>query len=315
MLKIGIVGLGAMGRNHLRVLSNLAGIKVQGIYDIDRASAKTLARNFSTISYADYMSLLNDIDCIVISSPTTLHYEHLVQASKKLNNIFVEKPICENIQKTKKILSLNIPNLQVGFIERYNPAIQELKKITDKTKPFSIDFSRTNKISSRIKDVDVVTDLMIHDIDLALFLNGSIKEIYSKGIIVDGTICWASAIITHENQVISRIEASKITEKKIRSINASFENLFVDCDLLKKEIKLIKNTHTKSSPLEPYRITSVEETLEVQPREALQEELIDFIESCKEAKKFSLFRPVGNDGLSAIEVCQRIQSQIFGDRL
>lgn len=146
-----------------------------------------------------------------------------------------------------------------------------------------MDFTRTNKISSRITDVDVVLDLMIHDIDLALSLNGDIQHVYAYGCYQNDMIEFARAVMTHKNGVFSTITASRITEKRMRQISVTCDNMYVDCNLLSKEVFV--NKQSLEQYLENVSIVSKTETIDVKPREALLLELIDFIELCKGIKR------------------------------
>ena len=183
-----------------------------------------------------------------------------------------------------------------------------MKKILDMSQQVvSVDFTRTNKLSSRITDVDVVTDLMIHDIDLSLNLNGSVKTVAAHGIRDGGMIGFASVLLTHNNGRFSRILASRITDKKIRSIQATCTDMFVDCNLLRKEIIILRQSEIKQSDGESYSISAHEETVEVRPQEALLSELQAFISSCSGEK---IKVPDVNDGLNAMHICDQIQKAV-----
>lgn len=309
-IKVGLVGVGSMGRNHFRVLNLLETFELIGIHDIGISSPEyNGVRVFS-----QFDELAKICDALVIASPTTTHFEYIVKASQFVKNIFVEKPLTATLADSKAIRQLGMDkniNLQVGFIERFNPAVTELKKLLNLSKSVvSIDFTRTNKLSSRITDVDVITDLMIHDIDLALYLNGPVRSVAAQGVRDGEMIGYASALLVHENGKFSRIQSSRITDKKIRSIQATCRDCFIDCELLRKEIKLYKETQTVE-PVQgaPYKIVSIEESIEVLPREALQLELIAFGQLCVGSIKQGDI-PNVEDGCAAIDICHQISSRI-----
>lgn len=313
-VKVGLIGLGRMGQNHLRVLSLLAAADLRFIYDIDAENARRLSES-SGISFApDLDAALAEVDAVVIASPTTTHAEYIAQAARYVRNIFVEKPVTENLATTMGVAELVRSkglNLQVGLIERFNPAVTQMKQLLDRSQQVvSVDFVRTNKISARITDVDVVTDLMIHDIDLALFLNGPVTAVSAHGVAEGPMIDYAAALFTHQNGRFSRIQASRITDKKIRSIQATCKDMFIDCELLRKEITLSRQSEVEQRPGEPYRISAVEEKIEVQPREALQLELQSFLASCVDRPSEGV--PGIEDGISAISLCGQILSTILG---
>jgi predicted dehydrogenase len=198
--------------------------------------------------------------------------------------------------------------VQVGFIERFNPAVRQLKKILDQSpQVINVDFTRTNRVSARITDVDVITDLMIHDIDLALHLNGPVSAVHAHGTRMNGMIDFASAVLEHKNGRFARVLASRITEKKIRSIQATCSDKFVDCDLLRKEILINKQSELRTAPGEPYVISAVEEAVEVPPTEALLAELQAFVAFCRgEAVEV----PTAEDAVQALAVCDTVQKAI-----
>jgi predicted dehydrogenase len=312
-VSIGVIGLGRMGQNHLRVLSLLADADVKFVYDLNVSEAKRIVHG-KGIHVAENLPLaLAGVDAVVIASPTTTHLESILQASESVKNIFVEKPIADTLTKTlqieKLVQTLGL-NLQVGFIERFNPAVAQMKRLVDQSEQVvSIDFTRTNKISARITDVDVVTDLMIHDIDLALHLNGPVTSLFAHGVVDGGMIGYAAALLTHQNGRFSRIQASRITDKKIRSIQATCKDMFIDCELLQKEITISRQSVGEQKPGEPYRIIGVEEKIEVQPREALQLELQSFLASCRGENLAN--RPGVDAGIAAMQICDEITNTIM----
>ena len=314
-VKIGIIGLGRMGQNHLRVLSLLAAADLCFVYDLDTDNAKRLAAGAGTVAAPDLEAALAGVDAVVIASPTTTHAAYIELSAKHVRNIFVEKPITEKLESSRAVAALvkeKDLNLQVGLIERFNPAVEQMKRVLDRSQQVvSVDFVRTNKISARITDVDVVTDLMIHDIDLALYLNGPVTAISAHGVAEGPMIDYAAALLTHENGRFSRIQASRITDKKMRSIQATCKDMFVDCELLRKEITLSRQSEVEQRPGEPYRISAVEEKIEVVPREALQLELQAFLASCRGDIDPSI--PGADAGVAAMAVCEQILTAILGE--
>ena len=269
-LKIGLIGLGKMGHNHLRVLSMLKNVELAFVADANIEVATRIGAAYSIPGVADPGSLLSTVDAVVVCTPTVTHSEYIKLAAKSVRNIFVEKPLADTLSEAQcisRLVSEEALNLQVGFIERFNPAVQSLKMILDRSeRVISVDFMRTNKLSSRITDVDVVTDLMIHDIDLALYLNGPASSVAAHGFAQNKMIDFASALITHENGRFSRIQASRVTDKKIRQIEATCSDMFIDCELLRKEIIINRQSELLESDGHPYRISAIQEAID-QPAE------------------------------------------------
>ena len=271
IVKIGILGIGKMGQNHLRNLSMLKQVDIVFIYDFDKDMCEKLSTKYGIKVSQNLDNDIQDVDGVIIATPTFTHADYIKQVSTYVKNIFVEKPLSNTLESSNEIVQLakdNNLNIQVGFIERYNSAVVALEKvIKNSSHIINVDFSRTNKVSSRITDVDVVIDLMIHDIDLALYINGRVKKVEAHGYVKDGMIEYARAIITHENGSFSNIVASRITEKRIRQISATCDDMYIDCNLLSKEVFV--NKQTIEQYLDNVSISSKEETIDVRPQEGL----------------------------------------------
>ena len=314
LIKVGLIGVGKMGENHLRILSMLKNISVEFIYDIDKEKAAYLAEKYAVSATVDIEQSLSKVDAVAICSPTHMHYKHLMLVSQFVSHIFVEKPLTDSLATSERVISLakeRCLTIQVGFIERFNPAIQALNRILKNgINVLNIDFERTNRLSDRITDIDVIYDLMIHDIDLALYLNGDIANITANGIIRNNMIAFATANFIHKNGTLSRILASRITEKKFRHIRVTCENLFIDCELLRKEIIINRQSKTESGVGQHISIANLQETVVVPPQEALLDELTTFFHKSVDA---NVQVPDEIDGLNAIRVCDQIKDIIWSN--
>jgi predicted dehydrogenase len=311
-LKVGLIGLGSMGRNHLRVISLLRGLELTFVADVNAELAASTGKAYGVPGVVDPTKLLKDLDAVVICTPTVTHADYIQRCANYVKNIFVEKPLTATLEDTQHIAILAKDkglNIQVGFIERFNPAVQSLRAIIDQSEQLiSLDFTRTNKISSRITDVDVITDLMIHDIDLALNINGPAQSVASHGLSRRGMISFASALITHENGRFSRILASRITDKKIRKIEGTCMDMFIDCDLLRKEIVINRGSEVGKTAHSPYTVSATQETVAIAPHEALLSELQAFAATCR--KPGSVDVPGVAADMAAMRVCSQIQKII-----
>ena len=260
---------------------------------------------------ADVEKLLLQVDAAVICTPTVTHGDYIRRAARHVKKIFVEKPMADSLEEAQALSAFAATHglgIQVGFIERFNPAVQQLKSVLDKSaQVISIDFTRTNKLSARITDVDVVTDLMIHDIDLALYLNGPVSSVSAHGVAQGQMIDFASALLTHQNGRFSRIQASRITEKKIRTIQATCIDMYVDCELVRKELLINRQSEIQQQDGGPYTISAIEQTIEVRQQEALLTELQAFVAFCH-AQDVDV--PTAADGLHAADICDQIQKAV-----
>ena len=312
VLKVGLIGLGNMGRNHLRVLSMLKGFELAFVADANAEVAARAGEAHGIPGVVDPEPLLAGVDAVVICTPTVTHADYIRLAAAHVKNIFVEKPLAATLAEARDIAAFANEkglNVQVGFIERFNPAVQSLKTVLGRTeRVISLDFTRTNKVSARITDVDVVTDLMIHDIDLALYLNGPARSVAAHGFAHGSMIDYASALITHQNGRFSRIQASRVTDKKIRQIEGTCVDMFVDCDLLRKEILIHRQSEMRAGGDLPYAISAIQETVAVAPQEALLTELQAFMASCRQVGGGEL--PGVGAGVEAMEICAQIQKAV-----
>jgi len=311
-LRIGVIGLGRMGQNHVRVLSLLAGADLRFVYDIDDRVTATVGERHGLAVPPDLDAAIADVEAVVIASPTTTHDQYVRRALPHVANLFVEKPLTDRLDTSLALARLIADRgalLQVGFIERVDPAGRQLKELLDASeRVVTVDFARTNKISARITDVDVITDLMIHDIDLALHLNGPVETVAAQGLAQGSMIDYAAAYLTHRNGRFSRIQASRVTDRKKRSIEATCLDKFIDCDLLRKEITLSRQAEERQQAGGPYRIAAIEEKIEVSPGESLLAELDAFIARARGGTV--AHAPGIDEAIAAMEVCERIRAAI-----
>ncbi|WP_303852212.1 Gfo/Idh/MocA family protein [Seleniivibrio woodruffii] len=310
-IKIGLLGIGRMGQNHLRNIMLLKDAELVFIYDVDKDACAKLSAQYGVKVSEDLDADMKTVDGVVIVTPTFTHFDYIKRAAACVKNIFVEKPLTDSAETAKEVVRLAEEkglNIQVGFIERYNPAVATLKAVMQNSESvICAEFNRSNKVASgRITDVDVVIDLMIHDIDLALGLNGNAARVTAHGHRKNGIIEYARALATHENGRVSDITSSRITEKRIRQINVACEDMFIDCNLLNKEVKV----HRPAGQDMPGAVlTAKDEAVEVKLYDALQAELSDFVKLCRGEKTQA------SDvyaGLASLEIAEEIRKQIKG---
>ena len=306
-ISISILGLGKMGENHLRVLSLMKDVEIKFIYDQDKKRLNELSKSYNVNSTQSLEEAVTNCDAIYIATPTNTHLSFFKKCTNKVENIFLEKPPAANLSDSIKLKELSIKNnnfVQCGFIERFNPTISSLKNILKKNKTINIDFMRTNKLSSRIKDVDVVVDLMVHDIDLALYLNGPVERVFAFNKKERNRIVFSNAILNHKNGSTSRLQASRITEKKIRSLEVTTKEEFIEAELLQKVLIVNKQSQILEDNNVPYQIDSIRQQIEVPSQEPLLLENQAFIKNCLTKKKI----PVPNleSSLRVMDIANQI---------
>ena len=303
MIKISLVGLGQMGVNHLNNLLNIKNINLISIYD--KIKRKDLENKYNSKFSENIKKVINNTDAIIIATPTTTHFKYFLECSKKIKNIFIEKPLVTDIKQFKKILQITKKkkiNLKVGYIERYNPTIQLIKKIVKKNKILNLDFIRTNNRQNKIKDTNIIFDIMTHDIDLALYLSGDVKKITSSGVKRRNKIKFAISTLEHKNKCITRILSNSECAKRIRTLNITTEKNYISANLLTREIIITKKNFAKKS-------NNLEKKIYAPNKNALLEELKDFIKSCKKNPNNKLLDTFYKNTL----ICKEIQKQILSN--
>jgi len=247
-VKVGVIGIGNMGWHHARVLSLLKDADLIGVADPNVNRGKLAIEQFQCDWFADYHDLIPKVDAICIAVPTLLHHQVGLDCLKAGINVLIEKPIAASEAEAEELIrESNKANclLQVGHIERFNPAFRELNKIINNEKIVVLEARRHSPNADRANDVSVVMDLMIHDIDLALELvNSQIKKISAVGgRNSDGLIDYVNATLVFSNNVIASLTASKMSHKKIRSLSAHCQNGLVETDFLNHTLHI----HRKSN--------------------------------------------------------------------
>ena len=241
-LKMGVIGVGNMGRHHARVLSLLKDIELIGVSDINLARGIEIASQYQTHFYKNYEDMLPALDAVCIAVPTKLHHEVGVRCLQAGVHVLIEKPIAASICEAESLVNLAAETgciLQVGHIERFNPAFTELNKVIQTESILALEARRLSPYSNRANDVSVVLDLMIHDIDLLLELSASpVVKLTSSGSTSSssGNLDYVTANLGFANGVVATLTASKITHRKIRCLSAHCKNSLIETDFLTNEI-------------------------------------------------------------------------------
>ncbi len=247
-VKVGVIGIGNMGWHHARVLSLLKDAELVGVADPDENRGKLAIEQFQCQWFKDYNDLICKVDAICIAVPTLLHHKVGLDCLKAGVNVLIEKPIAANEIEAKSLINAaKISNclLQVGHIERFNPAFRELNKIVQNEEIVVLESRRHSPHADRANDVSVVMDLMIHDIDLVLELvNSKIQKLAAVGgRNSDGLIDYVNATLVFNNNIIASLTASKMSHKKIRSLSAHCQNGLVETDFLNHSLQIHRKAH------------------------------------------------------------------------
>jgi len=299
------VGAGHLGSFHTKVyaaLKHKLAIDLVGVADIVKSSAKEVARKYNTNYFTNYHDLMDKVDAVSIVVPTSLHYMVAKDFLKAGIDVLIEKPVTKTLEEVNELISLAKAKkliIQVGHIERFNSAVRAVEPYLKK--PKFIECQRLGSISKklRIKDVGVVLDLMIHDIDIILGLvNSKVKNIEAVGIsTVSEHEDIANVRLTFQNNVIADITASRVTKEETRKIRIFQEDSYILLDYLHQEAFLFKGSDKRL----------LKEKIKIKKKEPLKVELKSFINSVLTRKK-----PIvsGQEGKQALEVALAILEKI-----
>ena len=314
ILRVGIIGVGAMGERHCRVYSSLRHVQVVGVADRDAARGQAVALQYETRYFEDLRQLLPEVDAISIATTTPAHFELAMQALQHNVHVLLEKPLAETLEQGEQLVAeAERRNLifQVGHIERFNPAYMELKNVTDGMRLVAINVRRLSPFDLSNTDVDVIRDLMIHDLDLVTCLAGTrLEGITAWGrSISTGNIDHAVANLSFRDGPIATLCASRITEQKVRCMEVIADGAYIEADLLGKSVLVHRRTfpqYLDNHQATKYRQESIIERIYVPLAEPLMLELRHFVECVHQGKPSSV---PGRDGLYALQLAQAVAEQ------
>ena len=249
MLKAGVVGCGHLGKIHIKLLIQSENYSLLGVYDKDDAICKGVAKEFGCKPYESFEQMLEDINILDIVTPTPYHFNYAIKAIEKGVHVFIEKPVCTNTEESLKLIEfskLNNVKIQVGHVERFNPAFTAIEKNINK--PMFIESHRLAQFNPRGTDVSVVLDLMIHDIDIILnSVKSPIKQISSSGVsVISDSPDIANARIEFENGCVANLTASRVSLKNMRKTRFFQSGKYISVDFLKRESQIIEIDEKKS---------------------------------------------------------------------
>ena len=243
MLKVGVFGVGHLGKFHLNNWKEIEGVKLVGFYDPNDDNAFEVSKKYELKRYKDPAVLMDSCDIVDVVAPTTVHYELVKMAILKSKHVFVEKPLANSMQEAKEIVKLtkeaNV-KLQVGHVERFNPALLAAKEHA--LSPMFIEVHRLAQFNPRGTDVSVILDLMIHDIDIILsMVKSNVKNVLANGVnVLSETPDIANVRIEFDNGCVANLTSSRISMKKMRKMRLFQKDSYISIDFLDKKTEIIK---------------------------------------------------------------------------
>jgi UDP-N-acetylglucosamine 3-dehydrogenase len=293
-IRVGVIGVGAMGKHHSRIYSEMRAVELVGVADIDVQAALELAAKYNTEAFNDIEHLLkNDLDAVSIAVPTSLHKDTALKAANHGVHMLIEKPIAESLKSADTIIDVarreNL-KLMIGHVERFNPVILTLKKLIAAGKLgeiLSISCRRVGPYPPRIKDVGIIIDLAVHDIDAISYLYGKkAMKVYAIGgnnshIKED----YASILLQYEAKKSGIVETNWLTPHKIRKITVTGTEGVAHADYLEQSLEIWKEEERRE--------------VQIEKREPLKNELEHFVHAIVNAEEPS---PSGEEGKYALYV-------------
>ena len=247
-VKVGVIGIGNMGWHHARVLSLLRDADLIGVADPDPERGQMATEQFGCRWFADYREMLSEVEAVCIAVPTLLHHPVGLACLQAGLHVLIEKPIAASQDEATSLINAAHQAhrlLQVGHIERFNPAFRELIKVVANEEVVVLEGRRHSPHSDRANDVSVVLDLMIHDIDLVLELAQApvVRLAAAGGRSAEGPIDYVNATLGFENGVVASLTASKMSHRKIRSLSAHCRSSLVETDFLNHTLHIHRRAH------------------------------------------------------------------------
>lgn len=308
-LRAAVVGVGYLGRFHAQKYAALDGVELIGVVDASMERAEEVAQEVGCTPYSDYRPLLKEVDLVSIAVPTQYHYEVAKACLEGNCHILLEKPVTQTVDEADELIRLAASKnlvFQVGHLERFNPAVLALKGVLKN--PHFIESHRLAPFKPRGTDVNVVLDLMIHDIDIILNIVGSpLKIVNSVGVpVLSDEVDIANARLQFENGCVANVTASRVSREAMRKIRIFQQDAYISIDYQERKISIFrKNGGGLEVPGLPH-VNMEEKSFE--QGDALLAEISAFVESVRNGEP-----PVvsGEDGKRALELAMKINQRLW----
>jgi predicted dehydrogenase len=317
MLKVGVFGVGHLGKFHLNNWKEIEGVKLVGFFDPNNDNANQVVEQYGLKRYMDEEKLMDACDIIDVITPTDHHFSVCMQAIRKGKHVFVEKPLANTIQEGRDIVNMvreaNV-KMQVGHVERFNPAFLALKDMN--LNPMFIEVHRLAQFNPRGTEVSVILDLMIHDIDIILSLvKSDVKHISASGVaVMTDTPDIANVRIEFNNGCVANLTSSRISMKKMRKMRLFQPNSYIGIDFLEKKTEIIKLKQPEDANVFSFDIETQngKKTIAIanpviSPQNAIKLELESFVSSIVNNTPTVVSEI---DGFLAMEVAHQILEKI-----
>lgn len=310
MLRVAVIGVGHLGNYHVQKYDALEGVDLVGVVDTDRKRVNEIARLYDLKGYEDFSQIKGGVDAVSLAVPTERHFSMARDLLDRGVHLLIEKPITSRLEDADALIEMARAKdlvIQVGHVERFNPAVAAMEKMV--TRPIFMESQRLHSFTTRGTDVDVVLDLMIHDLDIILHIVPSdVKELHAVGMsVITGKTDIANARMIFENGAVANFTASRVSANTVRKIRVFQRDSYLSVDCAKRRLNVtsLDGELTESAGSFP-KVTSKMTYPESDP---LADEIAAFVNSVNTGKK-----PVvsAEDGRKALMFAHAIIEQIEG---
>lgn len=314
-MRVAVVGAGNMGSNHLRVYSQLQGPRLVGLVEPDRARAEALARQYGCEVFERVEDLVGKVDAVTIATPSITHGDIGTLLLANGIHCLVEKPLAVTEVECERLISAAQKSgavLMVGHIERYNPAVEQLGEfLAGGHLVHALDARRMSAVSSRIIDVDVVMDLMIHDIDVAMgLLDDEVVSVQAQGVQTEGYgHDLVTALVRFGRGTLATFTASRITQTKVRQLEITADIGFIQADYLRQEMSIFRQSRAADLASGPggYKLDLAVDRVFIRHSEPLVREISHFVEAVTKGVRP---RTDGPSALRSLRLAWRVQQAL-----
>jgi predicted dehydrogenase len=305
-IRVAVIGAGYLGRQHVRIYSQLDSVELVGVADANPEIAQGVAREFHTASYTNYEGLLGKVTAVSLAVPTIAHSQIGCQLLSHGIDVLVEKPIASSAGEADALIRAAREHqrvLQVGHLERFNPAVIEARKML--TAPLFFEVHRLGVFTSRSLDIDVVLDLMIHDLDIVLdFVRSPVVAVSAVGLpILSSKIDIANARIEFANGCVANLTASRVSSEKVRKLRFFQPSQYLSIDYTRQDIVIM----SVASPLAGKAPAIVPSKIELRKAEPLKAEIESFLHTVRSRGQSAVS---GEEGKRALELGQQVVERI-----
>ena len=313
LIRVGVVGVGYLGKFHAEKYSHMNAVELVGVVDIDPLKAQKIAKQVNTSAFTHYDQLFGKVDAVSIAVPTPVHYTVGKAFLNRDVDVLIEKPMTTSIEEADELIKTAEAGgliLQVGHLERFNPATVALQDIVKR--PLFIEAHRLSVFKDRNTDVSVVLDLMIHDIDLILnFVQAEVKSIHAAGApVICEHVDIANVRLEFDSGCVANVTASRISAKNERKIRIFQKDAYISVDFANHDITVIGQSDDASNPLIPGMDIK---QLSFSKADALEQELSAFIAAVSSRQTPQVSGRAGRKALTfALEIMEQIEQRLKG---